>query len=29
MNYSESYLECMSTLTNRALDDKEEQEESK
>lgn len=28
MNYSESYLECMSTLTNRALDEQEEQEKS-
>jgi len=26
MNYSESYLECISTLTNRALDEKEELE---
>ena len=29
MNYSESYLECMSTLTNRALDEKGEKEEEK
>lgn len=26
-NYSESYLECISTMTNRALDDQEEAEE--
>lgn len=28
-NYSESYLECISTVTNRVLDDQEEQEEDK
>jgi len=28
-NYSESYLECVSTVTNRALDELEEMEEEK
>lgn len=27
MNYAESYLECISTVTNRVLDDQEETEE--
>jgi len=29
MNYSESYLECVSTVTNRALDTGEEDEQEK
>jgi hypothetical protein len=29
MNYSESYLECLATLTNRALDEKDKEEQEK
>jgi len=29
MNYSKSYLECISTITNRTLDENEEQETEK